>query len=333
MKKMIKLAFSMALMLNAVGYVSASPFSAESCENGDCSKQTQELLKNARYGSPDAQLLVGWMYLTGNYLDKDLEKAFYWYRKASKQHPLIPAALHQVGLMYLRGQGTKKNQEKALFFLQKAADLGWVDAEYLLGMSFYAGYYHNPVDYKLARKWLFRAAEQNHAAAAFYASSLLEYGKGGDQDLAQSFVWLNMAAEMGHQGAQAHMKAFNTDHPKIVAEGLESQSKEIETAYHEENIQNEVPLKTTEEQTPGSKGSKNSKNRPSSEDDGGNFVEVRGNSLTPEMINFYVDGIAKQKIYKRAGTGSRIPGRTCKDIIGCKTILNSTEVGDILLGN
>ena len=58
-----------------------------------------------------AQYYVGMMYLNGQGVKQDYEKAGHWFRKASEQ--AIPQAQFKLGTLYLNGQGLPKDYEFA----------------------------------------------------------------------------------------------------------------------------------------------------------------------------------------------------------------------------
>ena len=58
-----------------------------------------------------AQNTLGLMYLTGDGVEKDFDKAFVWFDKASQQND--PQAQMALGYMYLKGKGVQRNLTKA----------------------------------------------------------------------------------------------------------------------------------------------------------------------------------------------------------------------------
>ncbi|MCP3968385.1 MAG: SEL1-like repeat protein [Lentisphaerae bacterium] len=56
-------------------------------------------LKKARAGNAEYQCELGYIYLMGSLtIEKDLDKAFYWYSKAAEQG--YPRAYHCIGSFY-----------------------------------------------------------------------------------------------------------------------------------------------------------------------------------------------------------------------------------------
>ncbi len=348
MKFLARLSVVLCLSFFTSFQTQASPFSEKACEEGDCSKQLKTLKQTARYGSPDAQTVLGLMYLTGNHIGKDEKKAFYWYRKAAVQYPKMWAAVHQTGMMYIQGIGTKKNVKKGLSYLKKAAKAGWLKSQFIIGMSYYAGHYES-IDYAKAKKWLTEAAIHGHPVAAFYASSLAEYGKGGEQDFELAYKLLALAAKKGHEGAQIRLLEINENEntpenlTPLTISLLEAKKQlEVKIQLEEKAL---TDLKQLAEQkqsesklavsSPNSSASTsiadNSTASPSEYDE--NKIVITAERLTPEVINFFVENIENQKIYDNHSTGSRLPGRNCKDIIGCKVMGHPEDIRNFLLGN
>jgi uncharacterized protein len=76
----------------------------------------------AQLEHPNAQYNLAVMYHKGDGLKMDLDKAFYWYEKASDKN--IAMAQYNLGMMYFEGIVVEKNEIKAKELWQKAADQG-----------------------------------------------------------------------------------------------------------------------------------------------------------------------------------------------------------------
>ncbi|POG78598.1 hypothetical protein GLOIN_2v1535801, partial [Rhizophagus irregularis DAOM 181602=DAOM 197198] len=61
-------------------------------------------------------------YKNGEGIEKNLEKAFYWYQKAAERGHV--KAMTNLASYYEIGEGTEKNLEKAFYWYQKAAENG-----------------------------------------------------------------------------------------------------------------------------------------------------------------------------------------------------------------
>jgi SEL1 protein len=76
----------------------------------------------AEAGDPEAQSLLGRMYLDGEGVEQSDKKAFKWISLAAEQNE--PYALDYLGYMYYEGRGTEKSFEKALDCFVRSADEG-----------------------------------------------------------------------------------------------------------------------------------------------------------------------------------------------------------------
>lgn len=88
----------------------------------------------AQNGHPDAMIDMGAVYLFGFHVQRSVENAVYWYRKAAEKNN--PVAYHNLGFLCLQDQQT---HDTAFRFFRKAADLGYADAAYMLGILFLQG--------------------------------------------------------------------------------------------------------------------------------------------------------------------------------------------------
>lgn len=89
-------------------------------------------------GYAKAEATMGWIYQTGKGAKKDLQKARYWYTRASYQSHEI--ALNNLGVFYEQGLGVGKNYQKAMDYYRSAANLGYSFAQYNLGMLYLNGH-------------------------------------------------------------------------------------------------------------------------------------------------------------------------------------------------
>ena len=80
---------------------------------------------------------LGAMYAEGIIVDKDPEKAFEWYKKASRL--AYPIGTSNLGCCYMYGLGTKQNYDEAFKCFAEAAAFGVLDAIIRLGDLFYRG--------------------------------------------------------------------------------------------------------------------------------------------------------------------------------------------------
>ena len=92
----------------------------------------------AEDGYADAQATIGWMYHADKGVQKNLNRAYYWYQKAAVQGHLI--AQNNIGVFHEQGLGSaRKSTKEAAKWYQESAELGYSYAQYNLGMLYKDG--------------------------------------------------------------------------------------------------------------------------------------------------------------------------------------------------
>lgn len=100
-----------------------------------------------------------------------------------------------LGLMYYYGDSANQDLEKAVMWLTRAAEQGYVDAQYHLGVM-YNYYVKSPdIDYAQAMYWYKKAAEQNHAEAQNSIGVLYQSGQGVEQDYRIAKEWYSKSCD------------------------------------------------------------------------------------------------------------------------------------------
>ena len=112
----------------------------------------------AEAGDPEAQSLLGRMYLDGEGVEQSDKKAFKWISLAAEQNE--PYALDYLGYMHYEGKGTEQSFEKAL-------------------------------------DCFVRSAEEGNPEGAFNAGSMYLQGEGTDKDLSKAEEYFLIAADSG----------------------------------------------------------------------------------------------------------------------------------------
>ncbi len=124
-------------------------------EQGRLTEAFQHFLAAAKAGDSRAQLTVGYLYDTGQGVDRSRTHAMTWYRKAVRSQEA--AAANNIGTIY-RDEGRLR---LAIRWFEKAATLG--DGDALLEMAaLYAGPLEEPAR---ARKLLARVRSSKRATA------------------------------------------------------------------------------------------------------------------------------------------------------------------------
>jgi TPR repeat protein len=77
----------------------------------------------ARAGDPQAQLMLGFLYLHGRGVARNGNTAFAWYQRASQQD--LADAQFQLGLMYEIGEGVERDVYEAEYWYGQAVEQGF----------------------------------------------------------------------------------------------------------------------------------------------------------------------------------------------------------------
>ena len=91
--------------------------------------------------------------------------------------------------------------------LEAAAQAGWSEAAYQLGLDFDLGT-SGPEDTANALRWYRRAAEAGLPAAEFNVGVMLDSGRGVPRDAAEAALWYAKAAVHGHARAAYDLASF-----------------------------------------------------------------------------------------------------------------------------
>ncbi|PXW85417.1 hypothetical protein C8R34_12042 [Nitrosomonas sp. Nm84] len=146
-------------------------------------KKFKALLEDAKAGDPAAQNGLGVMYYTGEAISKtvsgqvlnnDPELAAGWFFRAAEQG--FADAQFNLGLMYANGEGVEKDMMQAVELFKKAAEQGHVDAQNNLGALYFTGEGVER-DEKKAIGWFEKAAAQGNEDAQANLDAIRAAGK------------------------------------------------------------------------------------------------------------------------------------------------------------
>lgn len=96
------------------------------------------------------------------------------------------------------------NNAEAMRWLRKAAESGYVDAQYQLGLQYYIGDMINK-DNKEAAKWLLKASEQGCVECHSLLGTMYENGWGVPQDGQKAYRYLKSASDHGDFNAMTKL--------------------------------------------------------------------------------------------------------------------------------
>ena len=180
----------------------------------DCNKATTETEKaicsSAQQGDVDAQYDLGIMYIVGEAVVQDYERAAHWLSKAGEQGHL--GAQWALGLMYGYGEGVELNYDKAVYWYTKAAEQGDARAQNDLGLFYYDGLGVEQ-NFKQAAYWLSKSAEQGHSESQNVLGFMYYNGLGVGQNHKKAAFWLSKAAAQGVIEAQLQLESIQFEKP------------------------------------------------------------------------------------------------------------------------
>lgn len=163
----------------------------------------------AKDKDPRAEYYLGFMYINGLGLPKDVEEGRKWLLR-SAQRDYVDAQ-YELGQLYVSGVGIEQNMDQAMRWLMSAARAGHPAAQFNIGLLYqqnkvplssnllavYKGIQSRQFSFEQAAKWYQAAAEQGHAAAQNNLAWLYQHGHGVPQNQTTAFRWYQASAEQG----------------------------------------------------------------------------------------------------------------------------------------
>lgn len=153
----------------------------------------EKLLTSAEAGDPESQLILGTDYISGEHLQIDLAKGFYWISQAASQGNV--EALYQKGLCHIIGMGTSQDIEQGVNDITASASAGYVTAQGCLGHMFYKGfameYYTDLMQHSMFQPLFYHYIIQQDALVIDHQDIPFE------QNDTKALYWLNQAADNG----------------------------------------------------------------------------------------------------------------------------------------
>jgi TPR repeat protein len=152
----------------------------------------------------------GWYYLARAYDEgkgvpinkKKVTELYNLIKTSAKEGNVI--GQNNLGHMYEKGLGVEKDYKRAREWYQKAADQGYPRAQCNLGRM-YDGGLGVEKDYKRAREWYQKAAAQGQREAQCNLGRMYELSLGVETDYKKACEWYQKAANQGLPGAQYNL--------------------------------------------------------------------------------------------------------------------------------
>jgi TPR repeat protein len=162
-----------------------------------------DVRSQAAAGNLYAQDIIGFAYSRGwGSMPKNYAQAASWFRKAADHG--FAEAQYNLGLVYTHGQGVPQDYVQAATWFRKAADQGNADAQTYLGTLYFHGW-GVPQDDARAAFWYRKAADQGNADAQYNLGLVYTHGQGVPQDYVQAASWYRKAADQGNADAQYNL--------------------------------------------------------------------------------------------------------------------------------
>ncbi|HSX38593.1 MAG TPA: tetratricopeptide repeat protein [Chlamydiales bacterium] len=188
------------------GTIEEDPISLEDDQVAEMVEYTE---KHALEGDPDAELSMAYwsMHNIHGLNNEDAQK---WFERAAAQD--CAYAAFRMGDAYEFGRlGIDPSPEKALYYYNLAAERGNADAQYKMGIAYLLeGTGETTPSDKDASRWFRKAADQQHADAAFivgqlYENSVVDHSPQSALCLKAALYYYNLAAARGNANAQYKM--------------------------------------------------------------------------------------------------------------------------------
>ncbi|SDK69284.1 hypothetical protein SAMN05192566_2078 [Methylophilus rhizosphaerae] len=113
-------------------------------------------------------------------------------------------ACYNLGLMYHDGDGVTQNMDEAVKWYTKSADLGYREAQYMLGSLVFQRQIQS-ISYPQAVAFYEQAAKQGHVKSQLNLGMLYLRGEVIEQDMPAAVQWLSLAASNNNSEAQGYM--------------------------------------------------------------------------------------------------------------------------------
>ena len=126
-------------------------------------------------------------------------------RQTGDEDTLTPEASYRRG-MELRDANEFEDARK---YMLSAAERGYAEAQFELGLWYMTGNRGVPVDFNQAALWVEKAAEKGQRDALTYIWQLYFFGKGVGQSDAKAYVWLQRSAGTGDPEASYRLGLFH----------------------------------------------------------------------------------------------------------------------------
>jgi len=147
-------------------------------------------LQEAKKDNPSAQFLLAEMCEFGLGVNKDIERAIFWYKKSAEKN--YGKAQNRLGELYSLGKITENNTEdhhQAFLWIQAAANNEQPQAQYKLATYYEMGTENLEINKKSAFIWYLKSAENGHIQGQMKTGQMLKEGECLKQNYGQALYW------------------------------------------------------------------------------------------------------------------------------------------------
>ena len=145
----------------------------------------------------------------------------------------IPAAQYELSVRYALGSGVERDEAKAAELCQKAA-ADYPDAQFEIGYKYYTGNHGvTRPDYAKAFEWFKKAADSGYAEANYKIGVMYQYGEGVNQDEVKALEYFHKGVATGCRMSKykvdwMHRNGKGTEKDEDVTIAPENQSTVLE---------------------------------------------------------------------------------------------------------
>lgn len=165
----------------------------------------QELFSEAEEGDIDAIFSLGTAYFYGEGVEKNLELAFHYFKKAAELGDLD--GIFQTGLAYFQGLGVAADAEQAYLYFKKAASENHPKGNIMLGIYYTSeksAHFSPEEGVRLLEKGAIHEADCASVALAICYSQ----GIGVEKDHKKALHWLSVGIQHKNEVAMYHMASW-----------------------------------------------------------------------------------------------------------------------------
>lgn len=175
---------------------------------GDYHSGARLLLETEASGNPLVQYNLGVLYEEGLGLDRDIQRAIVYYRRAA-ENGFAPAQLRYAQFL-LHGENIPADRVAAEQWYIAAAEQGNAIAQYSLAVML-LDRKDDSVAHERGLSWLLLAAEKGNEEAQYTLGINYFHGGGLAQDYAKAGLYLSSSAEAGRADAQYYLAILNLE--------------------------------------------------------------------------------------------------------------------------